>query len=506
MMRWILHRSRQEAIEDGNMEKVTKERSILGRINDLSHKLVLMLVLPIIISLLLMLFYAWKYHSSIVRMETIANLKTLVAEDIPGSVWNIVSGQNTFAESNVYVLIREVNNTITTITEQTGRENQLSLIVAGRTMQTMETYVDNIRENIEAQVPVVDNEKVLVEIRSVAASVDKMLNEYIAQEIASTARMSVSLWIVIILTAAAELLIVIAAWWISNRSVKSTALFVRQPIERLEQVAAMLAEGTLDARLPDTNVAELRNLTLQVNTMANRLEDMMEQSNQDARKLRKAELRTLQAQINPHFLYNTLDAIVWKAEAGEKDEVIQLTSALSDFFRISLSSGADWIPISQEKKHIEGYLKIQQTRYRDILQYEIDIPNEMGDLYILKLLLQPLVENAIYHGIKIKRGGGLIKVIGRMEEGQMTFSVRDTGLGMTKEQLSDLSERMKKGQPTVSEGGGGFGLVNVNLRIRLYYNQQDGLKIESNAEGTEVSFTVPCRTREEIFEHESVSG
>ena len=450
------------------MEKVTKERSILGRINDLSHKLVLMLVLPIIISLLLMLFYAWKYHSSIVRMETIANLKTLVAEDIPGSVWNIVSGQNTFAESNVYVLIREVNNTITTITEQTGRENQLSLIVAGRTMQTMETYVDNIRENIEAQVPVVDNEKVLVEIRSVAASVDKMLNEYIAQEIASTARMSVSLWIVIILTAAAELLIVIAAWWISNRSVKSTALFVRQPIERLEQVAAMLAEGTLDARLPDTNVAELRNLTLQVNTMANRLEDMMEQSNQDARKLRKAELRTLQAQINPHFLYNTLDAIVWKAEAGEKDEVIQLTSALSDFFRISLSSGADWIPISQEKKHIEGYLKIQQTRYRDILQYEIDIPSEMGDLYILKLLLQPLVENAIYHGIKIKRGGGLIKVTGKMEEGQMTFSVRDTGLGMTKEQLSDLSERMKKGQPTVSEGGGGFGLVNVNLRIRLY--------------------------------------
>lgn len=488
------------------MEKVTKERSILGRINDLSHKLVLMLVLPIIISLLLMLFYAWKYHSSIVRMETIANLKTLVAEDIPGSVWNIVSGQNTFAESNVYVLIREVNNTITTITEQTGRENQLSLIVAGRTMQTMETYVDNIRENIEAQVPVVDNEKVLVEIRSVAASVDKMLNEYIAQEIASTARMSVSLWIVIILTAAAELLIVIAAWWISNRSVKSTALFVRQPIERLEQVAAMLAEGTLDARLPDTNVAELRNLTLQVNTMANRLEDMMEQSNQDARKLRKAELRTLQAQINPHFLYNTLDAIVWKAEAGEKDEVIQLTSALSDFFRISLSSGADWIPISQEKKHIEGYLKIQQTRYRDILQYEIDIPSEMGDLYILKLLLQPLVENAIYHGIKIKRGGGLIKVTGKMEGGQMTFSVRDTGLGMTKEQLSDLSERMKKGQPTVSEGGGGFGLVNVNLRIRLYYNQQDGLKIESNAEGTEVSFTVPCRTREEIYEHESVSG
>ncbi|MCR5458743.1 MAG: sensor histidine kinase [Acetatifactor sp.] len=488
------------------MEQVKKEKSILGRINDLSHRLVLMLVFPIIISLVLMLFYAWKYHSSIVRMGTIANLKTLVTEEIPGSVWNIVSGQNVFAESNVYSMIFEVKRTIEIITEQTGQENSLSLIVAGRTMQTLENYVDHIHENIVAQVPVVENEEVLVEIRDVASLVDSMLNEYIAQEIASTARMSLSLWFVIIATAIAEVLIVLAAWWFSNKYVKSTADFVRQPIESLEKVTGMLADGTLDARLTDTNVSELRNLTMQVNTMADRLEDMMEQSNQDAKKLRKAELRTLQAQINPHFLYNTLDAIVWKAEAGEKDEVIQLTSALSDFFRISLSSGADWIPISQEKKHIEGYLKIQQTRYRDILRYEIDIPDEIGDRYILKLLLQPLVENAIYHGIKIKRGGGLIKVAGKMEGDDLVFSVKDTGLGMTREQLCDLNERMKKGQPAVSEGGGGFGLVNVNMRIRLYYNQQEGLKIQSDAEGTEVSFKVPCRTREEIFEHESVSG
>ncbi|MBR4732953.1 MAG: sensor histidine kinase [Lachnospiraceae bacterium] len=488
------------------MERVKKEKSILGRINDLSHRLVLMLVFPIIISLVLMLFYAWKYHSSIVRMETIASLKTLVTEEIPGSAWNIVSGQNTFAESNVYSMIFEVKRTIEIITEQTGQENSLSLIVAGRTMQTLENYVDHIHENIVAQVPVVENEEVLVEVRDVAALVDSMLNEYIAQEIASTARMSTSLWFVIIATAISEVLIVLAAWWFSNKYVKSTADFVRQPIESLEKVTGMLAEGTLDARLTDTNVSELRNLTMQVNTMADRLEDMMEKSNQDAKKLRKAELRTLQAQINPHFLYNTLDAIVWKAEAGEKNEVIQLTSALSDFFRISLSSGADWIPISQEKKHIEGYLKIQQTRYRDILRYEIDVPDEIGDRYILKLLLQPLVENAIYHGIKIKRGGGMIKVSGKMEGGNLVFCVKDTGLGMTKEQLSDLNERMKKGQPAVSEGGGGFGLVNVNMRIRLYYNQQEGLEIKSDAEGTEVSFTVPCRTREEIFEHESVSG
>ena len=140
------------------------------------------------------------------------------------------------------------------------------------------------------------------------------------------------------------------------------------------------------------------------------------------------------------------------------------------------------------------------------MQYEIDIPDEIKDYYILKLLLQPLVENALYHGLKIKRGGGTISVSGRLEDGYLVFSVKDTGLGMTAEQLEELNERMKKGQPTVSEGSGGFGLVNVNLRIRLYYNQPEGLTITSGPGGTEVSFKVPCRTREEIFENESVSG
>ncbi len=489
------------------MAKVRTEKSIIGKIDGMSRKLVLMLVIPIFISLVLMLGYAIRYHSSIARMETIASLKTEVAEGIPGSVWDVVSGRDTIVGSRVYQRIHSVYDTIDDVTGKTDEENRLSLIVAYRTMQTLENYVDQIRDNIEEQIPVVQNEAVLSEIRDVAKLVDSMLNEYIAQEIASTARMSISLRAMIIITAIAEAVVVIVALIMQKRSMNETAVFVKQPIDRLEEVTAMLAEGTLDARLTDTDVTELRNLTIQVNTMADRLEAMMEKSLQDGRNLRKAELRTLQAQINPHFLYNTLDAIVWKAEAGDKDEVIQLTSALSDFFRISLSSGADWIPISQERKHIEGYLKIQQTRYRDIMNYEIDIPEDIGQFYILKLLLQPLVENALYHGIKIKRGGGTIRVSGRVEEGFLVFSVKDTGCGMTAEQLKDLNERMKKGQPSVSAGSGGFGLVNVNLRIRLYYNQSEGLQIESGPGGTEVRFRVPCRTREEIeLRDESVSG
>lgn len=488
------------------MGQVKKEKSIIGQINDMSHKLVFMLVVPIVMSLVLMLFYAGSYSMSISRMETIVALKGVVAEQIPETAWDIVSGRDTIERSKIYGTIHEVYRVIDDVMEKTGEENRLSLMVAGRTMNTLENYVDQIRDNIENEVPVVQNEAVLSEIRDVSALVDSMLNEYIAAEIESTGRMSYTLRNVIIMTAALETFIVILALWVRNRTMKKTADFVRKPIDSLEKVAASLADGTLDARITATEVTELRNLTFQVNTMADRLETMMKKSVEDERNLRKAELRTLQTQINPHFLYNTLDAIVWKAEAEDKEEVIALTSALSDFFRISLSSGADWIPIRQEKKHIEGYLKIQNTRYRDIMRYEIDIPDEIGDYYILKLLLQPLVENALYHGIKIKRGGGTIKVSARLEDDMLLFSVRDTGAGMTPEQMEQLLERMKKGQPSVSEDSGGFGLVNVNLRIRLYYNQPDGLKIYSDSTGTEVSFKVPCRTREGILEHESFSG
>lgn len=488
------------------MSQVRKEKSIIGRINDMNHRIFLLLVFPILLSLVLMLVYAYKYNQAISRMETIASLKSVVAEEIPETAWNIVSGRDTIEASRIYGTVFSVEETIHEVTESTAEENRLSLIVAARTMRTLEKYVDQIRENIYKEVPVVQNEAVLAEVRDVSALVESMLNDYISAEIAYSGKMSYTLQIMVIATAVLEFLFVVAALLIRNRSMKRTADFVRRPIENLEKVAETLADGTLDARSNATEVTELRNLTTQVNNMADRLEDMMKKSLEDERNLRKAELRTLQAQINPHFLYNTLDAIVWKAEAGDKDEVISLTSALSDFFRISLSSGADWIPISQEKKHIEGYLRIQQTRYRDIMRYEIDMPEEIGDYYILKLLLQPLVENALYHGVKIKRGGGSIKVSARKEDDWLIFSVKDTGGGMTAEQLESLKERMKKGQPTVSAGSGGFGLVNVNLRIRLYYNQAEGLNIVSDKNGTEVSFRVPCRTREGILENEDISG
>ena len=254
---------------------------------------------------------------------------------------------------------------------------------------------------------------------------------------------------------------------------------------------------------------ELRELGEQVNQMADRLETLIAQIRKNQDHLARAELRTLQAQINPHFLYNTLDTIVWQAESGKGEEVVHLTRDLSDFFRIALSSGADWIPVSQELKHVSAYLSIQKTRYRDILDYEVDQPEGLEEIYMLKLLLQPLVENALYHGIKNKRGGGMIRVKVKIQNRIMTFTVADTGKGMPPEQLEEMKTILKENKPTAQPapepGHSGFGMRNVDMRIRLYYGKQTGLLVSSGPEGTEVSFSIPIRTREEIDHDESLS-
>lgn len=184
---------------------------------------------------------------------------------------------------------------------------------------------------------------------------------------------------------------------------------------------------------------------------------------------------------------------MWQAEEGHSEEVVRITCALSDFFRISLSSGEDWITLYQEAKHLEGYLAIQKARYHDILSYEVNISPDVLNTYILKLLLQPLVENALYHGIKFKRGGGMIRVTGEREGEMLSFRVDDTGCGMSPEQLQTVRESLHKDDAPVpggEVGSSGFGLKNVDLRIRLYYHQNEGLKIESPG-GTSVSFQVP---------------
>ncbi len=209
------------------------------------------------------------------------------------------------------------------------------------------------------------------------------------------------------------------------------------------------------------------------------------------------ELKLLQAQISPHFLYNTLDNIIWLAEDGKKDEVEDIASSLSRFFRTTLSGGRDFIKIREELDHIEAYLHIQRQRYSDILSYRLDVPEELAEYLVIKMTLQPIVENALYHGIKNKRGGGSITVSGREEGGYIYLTVEDDGIGMNEETLTYLNGVIA-GNIKPSSDNTGFGMSNVAERMRLNYGKNCGIKISSEyGVGTKVEIFIPKRTGKE---------
>src|SRR4029079_17234557 len=175
-------------------------------------------------------------------------------------------------------------------------------------------------------------------------------------------------------------------------------------------------------------------------------------------------------------------------------QVGELVRVLSRFFRITLSKGKDWITMRDEIEHVERYMAIQKMRYRDILDYRIDVPDDMRDGQMLKLTLQPLVENALYHGIKNKRNGGVIVVRGRLDGDLLQIQVEDNGIGMTQEQLAQIHTLLDTQADDIVVGENGYGITNVNQRIKLYYGQEYGLMIESEyLHGTRVSLVIPLQ-------------
>ena len=284
------------------------------------------------------------------------------------------------------------------------------------------------------------------------------------------------------------IVILIGSLTISRKIVEG----ITSPIRHLCHAAERAGRGDFEIRTHEERIDEIAVLSASFNRMVEEIGKLVEDIRVEELNLRAAELRLLQEQINPHFLYNTLDNIIWLAESNETAQVVNMVSALSDFFRTTLSKGKDYISVRDEEAHINSYLQIQQFRYRDILTYEIDMDEEVYDCEILKLTLQPLVENALYHGIKGKRGLGQIRITGCIRGGLLEFQVKDNGIGMKEERLREV-RRIIMGEMEHTKEKGGFGLFNVNERIRLNYGRKYGLRIESTyGQGTCIWVTVPA--------------
>lgn len=219
--------------------------------------------------------------------------------------------------------------------------------------------------------------------------------------------------------------------------------------------------------------------------MVGRIQDLMEKVRREEITLRKTELKALQAQINPHFLYNTLDAIGWMCEEERSQDAVEMVNALARLFRISISKGHELIPIGKEVEHARSYLMIQNFRYKNQFTYSFDIEEECLPYLCNKITLQPIIENAIYHGINRMVDEGEIRIRIYGEGDDIVFSVSDNGVGMSKEQCGSIL-KSEPGDQT------GIGIKNVNDRIKIYFGEEYGITIESEPdEGTCVSIRMP---------------
>lgn len=281
------------------------------------------------------------------------------------------------------------------------------------------------------------------------------------------------------------LLILLAISVLVSRLVSRPIHGLVDEMRRFEQDAAQFVYQ------PVSGTDEINVLSGSFEHMVVRIQNLMAEVKSEEETLRKTELKALQAQINPHFLYNTLDSIQWMCEVGRTDEAVQMVSALARLFRISISRGADLIPIRRELEHAESYLIIQKFRYKDQFSYRFDVDESVLDCLCSKITLQPIIENAILHGFGELVEDGEIVISAKADGADVVLTVTDNGIGMDEAQCHAILSH-DQSEP------GGIGIKNVADRIRIYFGAPYGLSIESEPDrGTRVTIRLPQTGREE---------
>ncbi|KIL40464.1 hypothetical protein SD70_13490 [Gordoniibacillus kamchatkensis] len=274
----------------------------------------------------------------------------------------------------------------------------------------------------------------------------------------------------IVLSLVSVLAAVLISMWIASR--------ISGPIKKLEMTMKQVEKGDLSVRVDVEGHGEVAQLGRTFHLMLLRINDLMTQLVSEQETKRKSELKALQAQINPHFLYNTLDSIIWMIQKGKIKEVTEMVSSLAKLFRLGISKGEDYITIREELAHVEHYLTIQKIRYKNKLDYSFEVDLDILERKIPRLILQPVVENAIYHGIKPSPNGGSIRIRAYRApsppQTDIILEVADNGVGMDEATLNQM--------PYVKQTqlhGGGVGVQNVQERIRLYCGERYGLQYYS---------------------------
>ena len=455
----------------------------------------LFLLIPLLIFLVFTFYNLWDMnhnYEDMVNSTVVASEFSLdFKKDFDYETYLLIVGNKTVEESELDSMIEEAERIVVGLEEITEAEDNIArLDSVNKYLSNLRIYVDRIEENLQKESRYEDNMEIWEnDVQIVTSLVGDTMSQYIYYEVrgiqqsrAAYQTFFMNLVRFSLLGMGLLLLLVIILSYYIPRS-------ITMPITRISRVTNQVAKGNLSVRAAAESGAEARMLSDSLNAMIDKINELLDQVTTEQIRLRKAEFELLQAQINPHFLYNTLDTIVWLAEAGDQKRVVSMVGNLSDFFRTSLNQGKDIISIREELAHVRSYLEIQQVRYQDILRYEITVPEDLYEYKIPKITIQPLVENALYHGIKNKRGQGTITITGERSENGFVLYVRDNGIGMTQERLNEVRAGIQKLSYTGKES---YGLYNVNERIRLNFGETYGISIESTyGEGTCVSISLP---------------
>ena len=455
----------------------------------------LVLLVPIFSILFFSIYNLWSGNQ---RYEDMIN-STLVAsefsldfkKDFDYEIYLVIVGNKTLKESDVDPMLRHAKNVVKgleNITESQDNRDRLQDI--RKYLDSLQVYVARIDENMaegnlyEENMEIWEND-----VQIVTTLVRDEISQYTYYEIQGIQKskddyQKFYTWMLRFCLIA--LVGVVVAVGIMSYLIP---LSITRPFKELSQVTDEIAKGNLSVRANVNTGVEATALSNSMNTMIDKINELLEQVTTEQIRLRKAEFELLQAQINPHFLYNTLDAIIWLAEAGEQKRVVGMVRNLSDFFRTSLNQGKDINSIKEEMLHVKSYLEIQHVRYQDILSYDIEVPEALYIYSIPKITIQPLVENALYHGIKNKRGMGHISIRGEAGEKDFTITVTDDGIGIDETRLRQVQSGIQNNALTCKDF---YGLYNVCERIRLNFGEEYGIFIESvYGEGTSVRVILP---------------
>ena len=415
-------------------------------------------------------------------------------EEIDYTMYRIAIGSLSFETSDIESTLRKTKDYLDQLKKGTNLDiNHKKVTRTQRNLELLEKKIYQIKKNCEETGHYDENMNILEnDIYVFTSLIRDEIQEYVYYEALELEKVKKAIQVDINNMLNISLIILIGVLMITWVLVIVISDSISKPLQHLCQLTRQVGAGDFSLQKINGSGDEIATLEQSFNSMVGKIEDLVANVKCEQINLRRTELKLLQAQINPHFLYNTLDTIIWMAEDGQSEEIVEIVSALSDFFRISLSKGRDYITLKEEENHVRSYLQIQQFRYSDLLEYEINIPEELGQCRLLKLTLQPIVENALYHGVKQKRGKSKISITGFYERDHLLLRVQDNGVGISKEKLEAIRKHLSNENPEVTDSG--FGLANVNARIRLNYGRAYGISIESiEGEGTTVTIKIPMK-------------